>query len=206
MAKYSLNTEGPMIKQAFYIAGVCALLASCANGSEETRAGTIDAFFDLHAYLTELTDDYSQRKVRVNKTVTLNDNSELLENLEVDWKSEFQPLIQSHINRSAWQDKFRVDTTILEESYMVRYETDMLSIPVRNLEIEFASDGDVQSIRIETGRKNLLYSSKQVIEFIPDIRYHVKGSQRALFLSKTAFEVDSSILLEQDTDRANKGE
>jgi len=182
-------------------------MMSCSQ-QEKAKSDVMktDAFFDLHSYVEDMIVRYNDQGIRVNKKVSLNDKSELLENFEVDWNTEFQPLLQAHINRSAWVDKFSVDTLKNTDGIVVIYRSDDFSIPVRELQISFNQASDVQSIKIETGRKNILYRSKQVIELEPDIRYTVDGNQRALFLSKTAFKIDSYILTKEGKDLLNQVE
>jgi hypothetical protein len=172
------------------------ILPSCqySPGKSGTAAcaATADQFFGLCSYINDLIDEYTTAGYTVDKTVTLNDHSETHNNMEVSWRSELQPLASAYINRSAWVDKFRTDTTVTAEGYSVIYASSAANIPVKEMEVRFidGADGpDVESIRVKTSRKNLLYTSNQEILLAPGRYYEVSGKQRTLFLSKTTFGV-----------------
>ena len=171
-----------------------------SGDTEEAKAckATADKFFGLCEYMSSIIIEYSEEDFKVNKKVTLNDNSEQLNDLSINWETELKPLAAAYINRPAWLDKFTVDTTRSSNGYSVTYRSVSSNIPVKELSIRFltseSSPEVVDEITVETGRKNLLYTSREVIRFEPGRRYQVEGRQRTLFLSKTTFSVDSEII------------
>lgn len=151
-------------------------------------------FFDLCSYVDSLIAHYTAGGFVVDKTVSLNGNSEQLTDLEVDWRTELYPLAQSHINRSAWLDRFTADTIALPDGRRLVYGSNRADIPVKRLEVETDNAGRVRLVRVESGRKNLLYTGSQEITFIPGEHYSVRGSQRAMLLSRTTFTIDARIV------------
>lgn len=177
------------------------LAAGCSQSREEVvTAGckaTGDRFFGLCDFMNDRIEEYTSAGYTVNKTVSLNDNSESLQAMEVNWKTELLPLSSAYINRSAWLDKFVVDTAATDDGFRVRYTSHRASIPIKELEVRFTGRGPeaaVALIKVKSARKNLLYTSNQEIEFAPDSYYTVKGKQRTLFLSRTEFGVHSEIV------------
>lgn len=179
------------------------LLAGCAqqeSASAPPPSISSGKFYDLKALVDGLIADYSARGLRVNKRVTLNGNTETLNGMEINWAREFRPILEGHINRSSWQDKFTTDTLkAADGSYSVLYQSTSRAIPVSRLQIGFLPDGSTATIDIRTTRKNLLYNSQQDIHLEPGKRYSIEGTQRALFLSRTRFAVEGEILANEGT-------
>lgn len=182
------------------IAATLMLSVSCNRQPEATTGQPVCSatgemrFFDLCGYVDSLITHYNASGYVVDKTVSLNGNTEVLPGLEVDWRTELYPLAQAHINRSAWLDRFTTDTVELTDGRRIVYESHRADIPVRRLEVETGADGRVRVIRLESGRSNLLYKGSQEITLRPGEYYSVKGSQRAMLLSRTTFDIDARIV------------
>lgn len=178
---------------------VLLVLTSCSKPKETaTNCSALSqdkiVFFSLKSYFCDLTSTYQSEGVKVNKRVSFGNNSEVIENMEIDWNAEFATFINADINHSSWIDKFNVDTLKNNLGYSVQYLSNTPSIPVKKVIVDFNQDESVKQINIETERRNILYKSKQTIEFIPNQKYTVEGYQRTLFLSKITFKVESNIL------------
>lgn len=171
--------------------------SACTKEGNTSEQAKYNGFFDLEGYMRSVVSRYQVDGISVNKKVDFNSKKEFHEDVQPDWEREFQPIIQADINHSSWAEKFSTDTLPSENGYTVLYTCSSPAIPVRELEIRFDDNKNPENIRIKTSRKNLLYQSGQEVTFIPDKEYAVKGWQRALFLSRTEFTVQSEIITKE---------
>ena len=144
-------------------------------------------YFDIkHFFQSE-----SDRIVGTQFTKQLVLNGEL-ETVQIDRTgiiNDLKVFESADINKSAWVDKYQVDSTFSSGSLTkVQYSGLDDKLQVKNIEIQF-TDSTPRSIRILKSTKNLVYTSEQVLDYTTDSLYQIKSLQKALFLPGTLSEV-----------------
>lgn len=169
------------------------MFVGCGKTEElPTQANVVtstEGFFNVSQYFSQESSRLIASNTQVAKAVSFGKNTEKIPAALFD-STEFQIFIQSDINRNAWLDKFSVDTFQSNAGYVVTYNRLSNTIPVKQLAVEFSKADEVTGVKIETKRNSLLYKSEQVMSYVPNVSYAVKGWQKTLMMHKTEFEVN----------------
>jgi len=148
------------------------LLSACALDGTE---GTLDTplFFDLDGYITAETDRLAAAKTVVEKTITLNGESETKELTDVNFANDLRVFRQADINKPAWRDKYETATEKLSGNHrIITYLATDSSLIVRRLLVE--EDQGVP-VKIEIDRKtgNVLSNGTHQLVYDPATGYDV---------------------------------
>lgn len=167
-------------------------LCSCSGESEQHHAGgEHDSFINLKALVSaDIQRLESQNCGSVKRGMIDGDSaSSVVSNVE--WKKELQVIADADINKRAWIPHFKSDT--------IRHQSDTLQIivranrddiPTRTINLWLVNEKIIE-VYIEKRTSNLLFSSEQKITYQPGRSYHIRGTQKAVFLSRKEFEITS---------------
>jgi len=171
----------------------CAAFISCMK-NEKSQLETTRAFYSLKAFADREAKQKIQGQVMIRKEVILNGNAEMLHPDPVQWEDELRPLSTNDINKSSWVDKFSKDTMIRNNITTYSYKTTDKKIPVKLLEVQVDSFGQVLVIRLLSQQDNPLMKSSQEIVYRPQFGYRVSGHQKALILKDHTYSIQAEFL------------
>ena len=167
----------------FFIANI--LLSGCQDlTSPNERIESPNIFFDLTAF-------FQKEKARLEtinsfkKTVSINGQSEVKNLTQLDLDNEFSIFIASDINRPAWSDKYKVDSTFSNQHQLasITYSSLGKLLKTKKITIDFQNNS-VSKIAIEKSTDNPVTQSKQYLTYIVGKEYSIQ-SEQALSLSTT---------------------
>lgn len=167
---------------AIILAAVLSLLTACHGEPGTTAASGGALYFDLKKYLESEIARLDKAQGSVVKTVSVNGKEEQHILQQLDYRSELAPLLDSDINRPAWQGKYSVDSTrISPDEWTLTYTATDDKPPVRTLSIYFQGEA-LASILIERAAHTLLAGSRQQLAYRPASGFEVTTLQNTVFM------------------------
>ncbi|MEM9835291.1 MAG: hypothetical protein AAF828_02235 [Bacteroidota bacterium] len=149
------------------------LLSACGADSDTADAAQEKPFFDLAGYMDSEIERLAAQPPSMQKTVTINDESESSADREIKLKNDLELFRRADINRNAWIDKYAVR----EEGDITSYVATDSSLSTSLLRIQKARTGEVQNIYIERRSGNILSDSKQILRYNPQEGYTMRYDQ-----------------------------
>jgi hypothetical protein len=178
-----------VIKNILLILIACVSLASCSSDNKNAESPPKN-FFDLKGYVADYVIQMEAINPKVKKIVNKdNSESQTITLDSVNWAKELALLTESDINKSAYKDKFKVDSL----TDCLRYTALDSSLNTRLLKVCFVDDS-VKQIYVERGEKNILYKSGQVLNFYPSGKYSVEAKQKIKGLGNNLFKTSIEII------------
>lgn len=161
---------------------LCVLLGmalwSCRPDTEP--ADRQQTFFDIEAYFQQQMDSLNEATTRLNKKVTIEEQTEEREFQDIDYTKELQIFKSSHINRPAWSDKYRVDSTMRSgELVALSYTALDTSLNTRLIDLQFGQ-GQVKRVQIRNKDKSMIAATEQNLLYIPGKNYRISSSQKTV--------------------------
>lgn len=159
--------------------------SACQEVATPTKQGdTPNIFFDLKGF-------FQKEKARLEKInsfkkiVSIDGVSEEKILSKLDFENELSIFIASDINRPAWSDKYKVDSTFTENNQLTKltYTTLDNSLKTKSLAIDFQNNM-ASKIAIEKSTENTIAKSKQFLTYDIGKGYAIQ-SEQTLSLSST---------------------
>jgi hypothetical protein len=172
------------------------ILISCGE-KQNTKGDFKGVFFDLKAFAEKEAITNKTRELKLQKSISINEDKELIRPDSIDWEDELRPLSNNDINKSSWVDKFSSDTSDIPGGKRYTYVSEDKEIPVKKLVVEVNEQEEVTKIQVKNRQRNPLYKSSQDITYLPDKGYTVKGSQKAFLLKEHTYLIQATILPKQ---------
>jgi hypothetical protein len=166
---------------------IVLLLSGCFSKETEKSRQQI-YYFDLKGYFSKTAQELNKRNPTINKTVA-KDNIKETQNLTIkNWNQELALFIEADINKPAWKDSYRKDSTATKITYSANDE----DLKTKRIEI-FFEKGILAKIKINSTVDNLLYQSKEDLEYIPDSAYSIKKYQKVIFLGENNYLIKGKL-------------
>lgn len=147
-------------------------------------------YFSISPYIDQLVSELEQGETGLKKTAYLNDRKDSSFSESVNWESELSIFKEAEINKSAYRDKFEVDTTVNSDQNIITYKTTDKKIRVKFLRVTKNKSGEISSIEVNLKTDNTLYSSSQNLKLIPGKGFSVEGMQNIAQVSLDWFRLD----------------
>ncbi len=158
-----------------------ALLQSCKPDIKET--GNAAKYFDLQGYFK--TDAARLGKLpAILKTVGHNGTSETRRVKIDNWTKEFNAFIESDINKPTWRDSYQIQQT----DHTTIYRAIDPDLKTREIIIN-KKDGKVQWITIYNFTKNILYTTREKLSYVPDSMYKIEKTQHVRLLGINRYAI-----------------
>jgi hypothetical protein len=168
------------------------VLFSCRNPVGDAHQET-DRYFSFKSYFKSQARQLKSTNVKLEKTIIKDGISETKNIDSVKWENELKLFADADLNKKAWIDLYRIDSINADGKTIVTYTSTDSSLQVKNATIIF--DGDaVSEIRIESSLKNFYYESFLHLDYIPGVRYYIKGSQMIRISKNHSFDIEGKIL------------
>lgn len=164
------------------------ILNSSCSSREEMKTKT--AFFDINGFFETEVKRLTNKKSTVNKSVRQNDQSEVKNNLSVDWRDELALFIASDINKPAWKDSYKISGDSVHFSYLA-IDTNLRT---RSVEIKKDKGGRAVFFKIKNMTRSKLYESSEELTYIPDSIYKINKNQSVRFLGKNTYQISGIVL------------
>ncbi len=179
------------MKKNILLGILLCLLTSCQISSTDVNNDRI-AFFDLKVYFQK---EIAQKKnVRsFNKKIDLNSNVEEKKVNNLSLEKELAIFSQSDINKSAWFDKYEIDSLldIKGNLHHVHYSAKEESLRTQSISISYDPQQEqVDTIKIHNLSSSSIADSEQFLTYIPDYGYSILSRQKINSLSEHNLAVD----------------
>ncbi|MDR6940650.1 hypothetical protein [Mucilaginibacter pocheonensis] len=146
------------------------------------QSGGVLKYFDISGYFKADTARLRKLDVAVNKTVTHNGVTENKTVHIANWGQELNLFIQSDINRPAWKNSYKVQTTDSLIVYQARYPE------LRTTRIVIKKDKEqVKWVLIYNHTKNLLYETREKLSYYPDSVYLIEKWQKVKLMGRNNY-------------------
>lgn len=159
-------------------------LSACIETPKEGKLVEEKPFFDLKNYIAK-EKKRLQSKTGFTKTVVYNGESEtkIFDNL--DLSEELSVFADADINRTAWLDKYKIDTTLNDFGKIaaLTYTAAEEGLRTRRLRVDFV-EKSVSKVEIETGGKSAVSDTESFLTYNPQAGYSIKSKQDIRLLSK----------------------
>ncbi len=184
--------------EVFVLWGLIILTFSCSikdTDDQEKPLQTTSSYVNIDKVIDSLASLYRSNHYQLKKTLTLQDNTEIKVIESVNWENELSPIKAASIHKTAWKDKFKIDTVFLDGKQIssIEYTCQNNQIPIRSLKVKYKNNSPYK-YEIERKNDNMLFKSQQDITFDIEKGYTVSGYQKAMILSKHNYKVIGELI------------
>lgn len=167
------------------------ILAGCqepiVEGQEPLQG---KSFFDLSAYFAQEIESLTQQ-TEVKKSVSINGQEEEKVIKKPDFSQELSVFIKSDINRTAWIDKYQVDSIFNEQKELTQLTYSALEEKLRTRKVEiFFNKKQVKKVNIVNTTTNIIAQTEQILTYLPKKSYSIRSIQNVLFSTSRILEVN----------------
>lgn|SRR3546814_151578 len=167
------------------IAALSCFLWACENTSSTSAE---ESYFSLERYFEKEIQRLDREQPQVEKTVMKNDQQEHRSMNGLDWKTELKVFLNSDINKPAWRDSYKVDSS----GSGLRYQALEPDLKVRSIHISREPTGQVTGIEIRRSEDNYLFTSEETFRYYPDSLYSIERHQDVRVLGPDRFRITGS--------------
>jgi hypothetical protein len=136
------------------------IFISCSD-NEKVK---INKYFDLEGYFKKEAVQFQEENFKLEKTLVQDDYAETVIIDSVDWNKMLSPFMSCDINKLAWINSYKVDSTLSGDSISVSYSCKEEKLPIQKIILLIVND-DVVEVGIEKERSNFYYSSKEFYNY-----------------------------------------
>lgn len=150
-------------------------------------------YFDLIGFFER---EIAQLKgTTVQKSVTLNDQTELQTSQLTDWTNELSIFTASDINKPAFRDSYQIDSIWLADTLRISYTALNPKLRTQSLRIDqLRSTQSISHIAIDNRVKNPLYELSEVLHYAPARQYTISSRQKVRGLNASQLDIRAEII------------
>jgi len=164
--------------------------SACVDTPTSDKSIVEKPFFDLKGYFTQEIERLAEKK-NVTKKAFYNgkEESKLIEN--PNFENELIIFSSADINRTAWLDKYSVDSTFNKEKKLTAIDYVSLEeqLKTKSIHVEFVNKA-VSSIEIITEGSSAIAQTENHLKYSPTKGYSIKSSQNVKFISKNDINIE----------------
>lgn len=176
----------PNIPLTYITYSVLALSVwSCNDSDNASTALPPTPYFSLADYFGQEAVRLQQSSPEINKTVSKNGEREEKKIQVADWQNEFALFIDADINKPAWQNSYRVDST----AAMVTYTSTDPTLRTKEIRVEKSKAGMVTHIRITNQVNNMLYRTDEQLDYYVDSLYRIDKRQQVRIIGESHYTI-----------------
>lgn len=159
----------------FIISTLLLVCFGCSNqdrvseGSGEPRGD----FFDLAGFMEAEQKRLNARGISISKKVRIGDKTEEKQLELVDFTKDLDLFRQADINKPAWADKYRMEVTGNDTSYIA---TDS-SLRTQQLQVLRDENNAIERLEIKRKSGNVLSDGMQELTYQPAVGYRIYAQQ-----------------------------
>jgi len=165
--------------------------AACGQPAAPADQPAQDAFFSLLRYFDAEADRLAAADVRVDKQITINGKAETHAAMQIDFADEFLLFRNADINRVAWLDKYRVDSTFANgQLVQLDYESLDKELDTEHIRIEFDPAGAaVRQLSVVRTTQSALATNRQELAYAPGKGYQIRTHQTGIMGQPTTIAI-----------------
>jgi hypothetical protein len=170
---------------AAFLGGILLISGLPSCRPDMKQSGAVVKYFDIGGYLKADTAILKKANLVVNKTVSHNGVTENKLVHIANWGQELNLFIQSDINRPAWKNSYRIETTDSLLIYTAKYPD------LRTTKIVIRKDKDkIKWLLIYNHTKNLLYETREKLSYFPDSVYRIEKWQQVRLMGRNNYRIE----------------
>ncbi|WP_262248263.1 hypothetical protein [Parapedobacter soli] len=176
----------------YLIAAVPMLLTSCGDAGDASGAAIRPEtnYFSLTDYFDREAERLQQINPEITKTVAKSGDSESKNIRVTDWKGEFALFTDADINKPAWQNSYRIDST----ASSVKYTATDPTLRTKEILVEKSDDGTITHIRITNQVDNMLYHTDEQLDYYTDSLYRIDKKQRVRVIGESHYTISGRFI------------
>src|SRR5690606_13810786 len=134
-----------------------------------TAVAHTGSYFSLADYFNSEATRLQQVHPEIIKTVSKDNDEEQRKIRIADWKEEFALFIDADINKPAWQNSYRTDST----DTSITYSSIDSTLRTKAIHVERSTAGTLTHIQITNQVSNMLYQTGEQLDYYPDSMYRI---------------------------------
>ncbi len=178
------------MKKVIILLTFFALLSAC---NEDVKDNQTNKYFDLKGLIEKQIKTLNTQKPMVQKSIAMADSLENQSVKTVDWTRELELFIQADLNKPAFTQSYRVDSSSMGVKYSLKEKE---KLPVKYLSISRLGEDGI-SIEALINTNNYLYETERLLKLsIKDNEltdYQIDGFQKIVFGNKKVFKINGII-------------
>ncbi len=154
---------------------------ACLPGNQESQGPDGSPFYDLETFFSGEVERLQREQPAVDKTVTLDGQSEFQQLDSLDYRDELSVFQNSDINRAAWWDKYAIDSTFSRDRLSsIQYTAREADLKIRSVSIQFENE-KVSRIDIESRTDSPTATMDRKMHYEPQSGYRIETRQNVTF-------------------------
>lgn len=174
------------------------MVFACSKESPSTAntSDTVDKYFSLKDFFESEIQNLQSQQIVLHKFATLNEEVEKKALSEIDWRTEFTPFINSDINKPAWKDSYRIDSTSNEIGQLkIIYTAQNTDLRTQEIAITFGKNAQTPSdIRIVNLTENPIYDTTERLQYVVGKTYLIENQQKVMWMKSDNFKIEGELI------------
>ena len=164
---------------------------SCANDNVALPHN----YFSLTTYFKKQMKKLQEEKMKLNKVISRNNETQTKTFIDVDWEKELTPFLECDINKPAWIQSYQTDTLISSLGLIkINYTAREDHLPVRSIVLSFNATNELMDITIYKKRHNFYYQSDIVYTYNAKKGFIISGQQHVRLLDQTVYHIEGNFI------------
>ncbi|HKK74378.1 MAG TPA: hypothetical protein VJ953_04830 [Saprospiraceae bacterium] len=179
------------MKQLLAVMLLAVLLVACNQSDNTGTELEQDYFFNLEDYFESEIERLDQTEAPVTKVLSINGLSEEVPTDTLNFSKELSIFKKSDINRTAWIDKYKGDTTRTASGDIQRiiYSAIRKDLRTRKIVIDFEG-GEPSKIAIRNETDSPALTARQMLIYQPDNGFSISQEQKVRALEKKFLKIE----------------
>ncbi|MGK0363634.1 MAG: hypothetical protein ACI85O_000687 [Saprospiraceae bacterium] len=164
-------------------------LSACVDTSTTEKPIVEKPFFDLKNYFAQEIERLAEKK-NVTKIAFYNGKEETKIIKNPNFSNELLIFSNADINRTAWLDKYSVDSIFntQQELTAINYAALDMNLKTKSVHVEFINNV-VSSIEVATAGNSAISQAENYLTYSPTKGYSIKSKQDVKFVSKNDINI-----------------
>ncbi len=167
----------------FVIIIIIPLCGGCLKSTTKNTKPEI-YYFDIKTFFNNESYRLTKANKAIKKTVWLNNKPEKRNIKITNWATEFSLFTKSDINKTAWQNSYRKDSTANKVTYTAKFS----DLKTRSITI-YTTNKKTVRIKIINHQKYYLFENWETLLYCPNSFYKIEKKQKLLFWDADVYKV-----------------
>lgn len=176
---------------------IMIVLVACSEIAPPTPSNpAINKYFSLKQFFDTEIQSLQSQQIVLHKFATLNGETEKKALSEIDWKTEFTPFINSDINKPAWKDSYRIDSTASQFGELkIVYTANNPDLRTQEIVVTFEKDAITpKEIRITNQTQNPIYDTTEKLQYVVGKTYLIENQQKVMWMESDNFKIEGELI------------
>lgn len=168
-----------------FIATALAIFLFSSCKPENLKKGAVKEYFDIKGYFESSIAQLKKRHNRVSKTVVHNGTSESKVVEISNWDTELALFTEADINKPAWKRSYAKQDSAGTTIYTAKEP----GLKTRRIVISKTKQGIIKQIAIYNEVNNVLYNTRETLNYFPDSAYSIDKYQKVRLLGANSYKI-----------------